>query len=123
MDLSHLIARNAAFTPDRPAIHFEGATLSYAAFNARIETTAKALKSECGVGRGDRVAILSLNRPDYLVLLSTIGGINALGLNGFVVGPVIAALFVAGWTIFAKLRKGEDVAHIGETQSASELQR
>ena len=61
--------------------------------------------------------------PDYLVLLSTIGGINALGLNGFVVGPVIAALFVAGWTIFAKLRKGEDVAHIGETQSASELQR
>jgi predicted PurR-regulated permease PerM len=50
--------------------------------------------------------------PDYLVLLSTIGGINALGLNGFVVGPVIAALFVAGWTIFAKLRKGEDPAQV-----------
>ncbi|OYU90009.1 MAG: AI-2E family transporter [Bradyrhizobiaceae bacterium PARB1] len=47
--------------------------------------------------------------PDYLVLLSTIGGINALGLNGFVVGPVIAAMFVAGWTIFAQSRKGSDV--------------
>ncbi|MET0721653.1 MAG: long-chain-fatty-acid--CoA ligase [Tardiphaga sp.] len=78
MDLSHLIARNAAFTPDRPAIHFEGATLSYAAFNARIETTAKALKSECGVGRGDRVAILSLNRPDYLVLLYACARLGAL---------------------------------------------
>ena len=33
----------AAFSPDKPAIHFEGATLSYAAFNARIEATARAL--------------------------------------------------------------------------------
>jgi fatty-acyl-CoA synthase len=78
LDLSHLIARNAAFSPDKPAIHFEGATLSYAAFNARIEATAKALKSECGVGRGDRVAILSLNRPDYLVLLYACARLGAL---------------------------------------------
>jgi fatty-acyl-CoA synthase len=78
VDLSHLIARNAAFTPDKPAIHFEGATLSYAAFNARIETTAKALKAECGVGRGDRVAILSLNRPDYLVLLYACARLGAM---------------------------------------------
>lgn len=78
MDLSHLIARNAAFAPDKPAIHFEGATLSYAAFNARIEATARALKSECGVGRGDRVAILSLNRPDYLVLLYACARLGAL---------------------------------------------
>ncbi len=63
MDLCSLIERNAAFAPDKPAIHFEGETLSYAAFNARIEQTAYALKSELGVGRGDRVAILSLNRP------------------------------------------------------------
>jgi fatty-acyl-CoA synthase len=78
LDLSHLIARNAAFTPDKPAIHFEGATLSYAAFNAQIETTAKALKAECGVGRGDRVAILSLNRPDYLVLLYACARLGAM---------------------------------------------
>ncbi|QUS41577.1 AI-2E family transporter [Tardiphaga alba] len=52
--------------------------------------------------------------PDYLILLATIGGINALGLNGFVVGPVIAAMFVAGWAIFAKSRKGGDV----ETEKA-----
>jgi fatty-acyl-CoA synthase len=78
VDLSSLIARNAAFTPDKPAIHFEGATLTYAAFNARIEATAKALKADCGVGRGDRVAILSLNRPDYLVLLYACARLGAI---------------------------------------------
>ena len=78
LDLSSLIARNAAFTPDKPAIHFEGATLSYAAFHARIEATAKALKADCGVGRGDRVAILSLNRPDYLVLLYACARLGAI---------------------------------------------
>lgn len=78
MDLSHLIARNAAFSPDKPAIHFQDTTLDYAAFNARIETTAKALKADCGVGRGDRVAILSLNRPDYLVLLYACARLGAM---------------------------------------------
>ena len=78
MDLSSLIARNAAFTPDKPAIRFEGEVLTYAAFNARIEATAKALKAECGVGRGDRVAILSLNRPDYLVRLDACARLGAI---------------------------------------------
>ena len=38
--------------------------------------------------------------PDYLVLLSTIGGMAMFGLNGFVIGPVVAALFVACWELF-----------------------
>ena len=38
--------------------------------------------------------------PDYMVLISTIGGIGLFGLNGFVVGPVLAALFLAFWQIF-----------------------
>ena len=78
MDLADLIERNAAFTPDKPAIIFEGETLGYAAFNMRIAQTARALKSECGVGRGDRVAILSLNRPDYLVLLYACARLGAM---------------------------------------------
>src|SRR3981081_495162 len=78
MDLSDLIACNAAFTPDKPAIIFEGEILSYAAFSARIEQTARALKSEFGVSRGDRVAILSLNRPDYLGLLYACARLGAM---------------------------------------------
>ncbi len=36
------------------------------------------LKAEFGVGRGDRVAILSLNRPDYLVLLYACARLGAM---------------------------------------------
>src|ERR1700709_957038 len=78
MDLSDLIARNAAFSPQKPALVFEGEVLSYRAFFERIETTARALKAEFGVGRGDRVAILSLNRSDYLVLLCACARLGAM---------------------------------------------
>jgi fatty-acyl-CoA synthase len=78
MDLSDLIERNAAFTPDKPATIFDGEVLSYAAFNARIGQTARALKAEYGVSRGDRVAILSLNRPEYLVLLYACARLGAM---------------------------------------------
>jgi predicted PurR-regulated permease PerM len=38
--------------------------------------------------------------PDYLVLISTLGGLTLFGLNGFVIGPLIAALFIASWDIY-----------------------
>ena len=44
--------------------------------------------------------------PDYLVLLSTLGGLAVFGLNGFVIGPVIAAMFMAVWGIFSPPRTG-----------------
>lgn len=42
--------------------------------------------------------------PDYLVLISTLGGLTLLGLNGFVIGPLIAALFIAAWSLFTEAR-------------------
>ena len=38
--------------------------------------------------------------PDYIVLISTLGGMSLFGLNGFVIGPVVAAMFIAVWDIF-----------------------
>ena len=35
--------------------------------------------------------------PDYMVMLTTVGGIAVFGINGFVLGPVIAAMFIATW--------------------------
>jgi fatty-acyl-CoA synthase len=78
LDLSDLIARHAAFSPHKPALIFEGEVFSYRAFFERIETTARALAAEFGVRRGDRVAILSLNRPDYLVLLYACARLGAI---------------------------------------------
>lgn len=40
--------------------------------------------------------------PDYLVLMSTLGGLALFGLNGFVIGPLIAALFVSIWSLFSE---------------------
>jgi predicted PurR-regulated permease PerM len=56
--------------------------------------------------------------PDYVVLLSTIGGISAFGVNGFVIGPVIAALFVATWTLFNR----EQDAQAGPAQAGEIVQ-
>ena len=50
------------------------------------------------VGRDTRM-------PDYLVLIATLGGLTVFGLNGFVIGPVIAAMFLATWDIFAQARQ------------------
>jgi predicted PurR-regulated permease PerM len=45
--------------------------------------------------------------PDYVVLITTLGGMSVFGINGFVLGPVIAAMFVAVWHLHATPR--EDV--------------
>ena len=97
MDLSQLIERNAAFTPDKAAVVFEEQTLSYATFHARIQLTACALKSEFGVSRGDRVAVLSLNRPDYLALLYACARLGAMlvPLKDELVGKVSSQLKIA----------------------------
>ncbi len=42
--------------------------------------------------------------PDYIVLVTTLGGIELCGLSGIVVGPVVAALFMAGWQILTEQR-------------------
>ncbi|MDR3448612.1 MAG: AI-2E family transporter, partial [Alphaproteobacteria bacterium] len=46
------------------------------------------------VGKGVRL-------PDYVVLIATVGGLTSFGMNGLVIGPLIAALFVAVWSLFA----------------------
>jgi len=40
--------------------------------------------------------------PDYLILLSTLGGFSVFGMTGFVLGPLIAALFLTFWEIFTR---------------------
>lgn len=40
--------------------------------------------------------------PDYLVLISTLGGITWFGLSGFVIGPTLAALFITVWEMMGE---------------------
>ncbi len=41
----------------------------------------------------------STELPDYLILVATLGGIAVFGINGFVIGPVIAAMFLVAWQL------------------------
>lgn len=55
--------------------------------------------------------------PDWMVLLSTLGGLSLFGINGFVVGPLIAVLFIAFWQIF-----GREFRH-SEADAAADVER
>ena len=46
--------------------------------------------------------------PDYVVLISTLGGMALFGLSGFVLGPAIAALFMAAWELFTSMQEQEE---------------
>jgi predicted PurR-regulated permease PerM len=35
--------------------------------------------------------------PDYVVMITTLGGMSVFGINGFIIGPTIAAMFIAVW--------------------------
>ena len=41
--------------------------------------------------------------PDYLILLTTIGGISIFGITGFIVGPIIASLFISVWSLSSRV--------------------
>jgi predicted PurR-regulated permease PerM len=47
--------------------------------------------------------------PDYLVLVATLGGLVVFGLNGFVIGPVIAAVFLVSWDMLASAREENSI--------------
>jgi predicted PurR-regulated permease PerM len=55
------------------------------------------------VGRESRM-------PDYMVLLSTLGGLSVFGPAGFVAGPVLAALFLSVWDMFAQEQRSVTLA-------------
>jgi len=55
--------------------------------------------------------------PDYVVLVSTLGGMSLFGLNGFVIGPVVAAMFMAVWDLFAKAREASGLEQIETGQT------
>ncbi len=64
--LGGLLDEVAAARPGAEAIVFQGERVTYAALREQAETVARALLA-LGVGKGDRVALLLPNRPEWLV--------------------------------------------------------
>ncbi len=69
MDISGWIERWADAAPDRVAIRFEDAEISYGALRDRIRAAAAALGARYGVRPGDRIGFLGYNSPEFIVLL------------------------------------------------------
>ena len=67
MNLGMYIERSARFWPDRPAVLFRDRALTYAALERRSNQLAHALL-KLGLQRGDRVAVVSPNRPEIVEL-------------------------------------------------------
>ncbi len=77
MNLSRIIERWAAHTPERTALHFEGEDISYAALWGRTQQLSRSLAA-LGIGAGDRIAYLGFNHPEMLGLLFAAARLGAL---------------------------------------------
>jgi len=64
-------------TPERVALRWQGTDITYGELARRVGRTASALAAR-GIGRGDRVAILAYNCPDYLDLLFACARLGAV---------------------------------------------
>jgi len=75
-----------------------GKGIGLAAFGAIVIGTVDNVLRPILVGKDTRM-------PDWVVLISTLGGLSLFGLNGFVIGPLIAALFIATWDLSTVTRE------------------
>jgi predicted PurR-regulated permease PerM len=57
--------------------------------------------------------------PSYVVLVSTLGGIAVFGVNGFVIGPLLAALFLTIWELYLQVSGAQQDAASSWTEAAS----
>ena len=48
--------------------------------------------------------------PDWIILVTTLGGISFLGFSGIVLGPLVAGLFLASWSILQEHRNEDEKA-------------
>jgi fatty-acyl-CoA synthase len=89
-----LLDEMARARPDADAVIFRDQRLTYAALRSRADDLARALLA-AGVRRGDRVAVLLPNRPEWLVSAFAIGKIGAItvGVSTFSAPREIA------WTV------------------------
>jgi predicted PurR-regulated permease PerM len=48
--------------------------------------------------------------PDWIILVTTLGGISLVGFSGIVLGPLVAGLFLASWSILREQRDEDEEA-------------
>jgi acyl-CoA synthetase (AMP-forming)/AMP-acid ligase II len=89
--LGSVTLRNLKLRPQAPAIIFEGRTITHRQFAERVFRLANAL-IRLGVRRGDRVAVLAQNCPEYMEAYAAgeLGGWTTVTINYRLAPPEIA---------------------------------
>ena len=77
--LGDLLHRSAARSPGRTALRFRDRAYTYAELDTVVDRTANALAAR-GVGRGDRVALLSHNDDGYVVVTFALARLGAIAV-------------------------------------------
>ena len=74
------LAKRELLTPDKIALidAATGERRTYRQWNARANAVAHLLRERLGVQKGDRVAVLAANSPEYLDLLFAAGKLGAI---------------------------------------------
>ncbi|MGH2454122.1 MAG: acyl-CoA synthetase [bacterium] len=87
----HWLERRADISPAKPAIVDGGLSLTYRTLRDRVAAAAGGLRA-LGVRRGDRVAILSMNRAEYVETLFAAARLGAIAvpLNWRLTAPELA---------------------------------
>ena len=101
------LERSAQRNPDRPAVFYYGATITYGELLARVVALAGYLQQRCGVRRGDRVLLDMQNSPQFVIAFQAILRADA------VVVPV-NPMNVAGELDYFATDSGARVALIGD---------
>ena len=79
MNIAQHLERAARHFPDKPAILFEGDSLSYAQLQRQVDATAHGLV-RMGVERGDRVLLFLPNIPAFVVVYLAIQQVGAIAV-------------------------------------------
>jgi acyl-CoA synthetase (AMP-forming)/AMP-acid ligase II len=77
MNIGHMLTRRALLSPEKEGLVCEGVRRTFSQLNARANQLANAMTA-IGVKKGDRVAVLAFNEPQYYDLLFGLGKIGAI---------------------------------------------
>ena len=75
-----------------------GKGLALLAFGALVISVVDNVLRPLLVGRDTKM-------PDWLILVSTLGGLTTFGISGFVIGPIIAGMFLSVWQMFGEAQE------------------
>ena len=73
------VARHAHASPDQVAIRFQDRSFTWSELNGRVRRVAAGLVAH-GVEKGDRVAILMMNRPEFVEVALAANAVGAIGV-------------------------------------------